>query len=85
MDPSLLAKAAGPGYCSEAAGMPSSTNSRLRECILLLQIKKCKQKKMKKGRCKDVLMGQLRTFSNYFLDCGGVQTDPCIRFFAKWN
>lgn len=84
VDPSLLAKAAGPGCCSEAAGMPSSTNSRLRECILFLQIKKMQtKKKLKKDRCKDVFVGQLQTSSNYFLVCGGVQTDPCISFLQN--
>lgn len=28
-------------------------------------------------------MGQLQTFSNYFLVCGGVQTDPCISFLQN--
>lgn len=40
-------------------------------------------KKMKKGRCKDVFMAQLQTFSDYFLVCGGVQTDPCISFLQN--
>lgn len=58
--PFPLAKAAGPGCCSGAAGRPSPTTSRLRECILLVQIKKCKLKN-EKGQCKDVFTGQYRS------------------------
>lgn len=83
VDPSLLAKAAGPGCCSEAAGMPSPTDSRLSECISLLQIKRYKQKKLKRAGVRMCLWDSYRPSLIIFLVCGGVQTDPCISFLQN--
>ena len=88
MDPSLLAKAAGPGCHSSADGGAGLDVVQVQLTSTLVHIFcSCKlenrTKTIKKGQCKDMFMGQLQTFSNYFLVCGGVETDPCKCFLQN--